>query len=147
MNKVIYLITLFLLLLAAGCKDDNEAEDGLGPQIDPSERILGKWQEISYGNSYYPEIPSEYGRPYYTIEFLPDGTYYGPYGLYHSIIDGEATHYRLESDSLTLYREGLSPYIYRYIFTGNDRFLASAVYGFTGYTMLSPTFHIFERIK
>ncbi|MDR1344352.1 MAG: hypothetical protein LBJ39_03265, partial [Tannerellaceae bacterium] len=128
---------ILLLSVAAGCsKDDDDNRP-------PSERILGKWQEVACWNEYYPELTPRF----YTIEFLPDGTYYGPYGLYGGPDDGGQTQYRIASDSLCFKREGYSDYIYRYTFKDKSHMLVEGIYGMIPYTMNTPTFHIFERIK
>jgi hypothetical protein len=143
--KTFYLISVFTLLILAGCKDNNEEEEQMVAILDPAQYILGKWQEISCGNAYYPELSTAY-HIFHTIEFLSDGTYYGPLALY-SKDDGEPSHYQIESDSLILYREGHQSNIYRYLFTGKNQLLTEHIYGFSPYSGVIPTFHIYERIK
>jgi hypothetical protein len=146
--KTFHLFIAFALLIAAGCKDsDSEKEDSLVAIQDPSQHILGKWREIACGNSYYPELTPTY-HVFHTVEFLPDGIYYGPYGFHRGQDDGKSSHYRIESDSLYLVRESDSNvYIYRYLFTGKNQLLADYIYGGIEKTMTTPSFHIFERIK
>ena len=132
--------------LPEGGDKDGDGDENMELLPPLPERILGKWQEVARGCEAYPELPPEYGASH-TIEFLPDGTYRGPYGFHYGNIDDEATLYRLESDSLYLYREERSPYIYRYIFTGADRFLAQYIYGDMLWVFPTASFHIFERIK
>jgi hypothetical protein len=138
-NKLLFLI--LLLLVTAGCsKDDDDNRS-------PSERILGKWQEIACGNEYYPELSSTY-HVFQTIEFLPDGTYNGSLVLSLSWDDGVPSQYRIASDSLHLKREGYhDDYIYRYIFTGKDRLFVEHIYGQVHMLFTTPSFHIFKRIK
>ncbi|MDR1500805.1 MAG: hypothetical protein LBI58_07490 [Tannerellaceae bacterium] len=133
-NRFLFFV-LMLLVAAAGCSDDDHRP--------PQERILGKWQEVACWNDYFPELTPRF----YTIEFLPDGTYHGPYGLYSSSDDGGQTQYRIASDSLCFKREGYSDYIYRYTFKDKSHMLVEAIYGMIPYTMDVRTSHIFERVK
>jgi hypothetical protein len=134
-----FLLFAFALALMSGCKDDSEDMRA------PAELILGQWQEIARGNSMNPELTPN-GL---TIEFLPDGTYYGPYGFHRGA--SMTAHYRLEGDSLYLYDPDveMSPYayIYRYTFPGKKQLRADHIYGDITFSGGTPTFHIYERIK
>jgi hypothetical protein len=134
---------LLPLLAAAGCNKDDDKDDALTHIDDPSEFILGKWKEIACGNAYFPELPSRF----YTVEFLPDGTYYGPHGFNMSTNDVVSLQFHIASDSLYLQKEGYSDYIYLYNFIGKNQLLANLRYGIVPYSMNTPTFHIFERIN
>jgi hypothetical protein len=142
-SKLLIFILLPLLLAAAGCGKDDDKDDALTHIDDPSEFILGKWQEIACGNAYFPELPPRF----YTVEFLPDGTYYGPYGFDSSKSDGLPAQFHIASDSLFLQKEEHSDYIYQYIFIGKNQLLANLRYGVILHSMNTPLFHIFERIK
>jgi hypothetical protein len=152
--KRIFFILFALLLLAAGCKDDDseDVDDSLWLQMEPSERILGKWQEIARWNDAYPGPPGLTLTPSDSaIEFLPDGTYRGPYGLhYYNRRDKEPALYRIASDSLYLYREPDPDdhfYIYRYTFTDKNHLTADYLHGGVEKSMDVPKFHIYERLK
>jgi hypothetical protein len=134
--KPIHLFLAFALLTAAGCKDS----------LDPSQQILGKWQEIARGNEMFPELEPDG----HIIEFLPDGTM--PGGTYHSIVmrDSQTESYRLDADFLYLgsgkYPDG---YIYKYSFTGTDKLRLEIVDGavYYIYSTRTPKFNIYQRLK
>jgi hypothetical protein len=135
--KTIHLILVFTLIAIGGCKDNDKET------TDPSQLIVGKWMEIARGNSYSSNPILD--PTYQTIEFLADGTYNGPYGFYSGVSDQAV--YRIEADSLTLSKEGHSIYVYRYAFTGKDLFRADGIHGTVPYSLATPTFHIYKRIK
>jgi hypothetical protein len=136
MKQILFI--LFALLLAGGCKDSDDSSS-----LEPSQRILGKWKEIARGNDRYPEL-----TPNGTIiEFLPDGTYHGPFGFHSGMVDDDPIYYRMESDSLYLEKEEQSMHIYRYTFTGSNQFFAEHIHGMVPYSMDTPSFHTFKRIK
>ncbi|MDR2810848.1 MAG: hypothetical protein LBB84_09905 [Tannerellaceae bacterium] len=139
----IYFILLFALLSLGGCADKNsEEEENIEGILEPSQRILGQWQEIACGNEYNPELPPTSQ----TIEFFSGGTYYGAYGFHNGWNVGKAD-YQIASDSLILSREGSRIHIYRYIFIGKKQLLVDHIYGDVPYVMTIPKYHIFERIN
>ncbi|MDR2118164.1 MAG: hypothetical protein LBP25_01315 [Tannerellaceae bacterium] len=141
MKRLLFILCALLLLV--GCGDNSEADGGTVTIAEPSQRILGKWKEIARWNDYNPKLtPNET-----VIEFLPDRTYYGPFGFYLGRTDGEPSYYRIESDSLYLERKEQPGQIYRCIFTDNNQFFVEHVHGYATYSMLTPKFHIFKRIK
>jgi hypothetical protein len=140
--KTFYLILALALFLPEECGYYHDGGDT--GASDPSQLILGQWQEIARGNDTFPELTPVS----LTIEFLTDGMYRGPLGFHHGRDDGEASYYRIESDSLHLYRNGNSnTYIYRYLFTGKNQLRMEYVRGPITYSLATPTFHIYERLK
>jgi hypothetical protein len=141
LQKTIYVLLAFALLLLGGCRDSDDSSS-----LEPSQRILGKWKEIARWNDYNPKL-----TPSGTVsEFLPDGTYYGPLGFFLGRTDGEPTYYRIESDSLYLEKDEQYEYgyqIYRYTFTDNNQLFLDHIHGMIPYSTGTPTFHIFKRIK
>jgi hypothetical protein len=140
MKQILFI--LFALLLAGGCKEsDNNSRMEVSP-----EPFLGQWQEIARGNETYPELTPDG----HVIEFLEDGTM--PQKTYHSAawIEGreETDHYRLDTEFLYL-SSGMpgEEYTYRYRFTGTDTLRLDCVRGMVHYSMGTPTFNIYERIK
>jgi hypothetical protein len=131
MDKISYLISVFLLLLAAGCKDDS---DDMQKYLQP---FLGQWQEIACGNDDNPELTSDG----HVIEFLSNGTFIRGTGTGTCRADAEFLYY----DS------GTPPdgYTWRYTFTGTNSFLLDMVDGLVNYDYPSstPTFHLYKRIK
>jgi hypothetical protein len=142
LQKTIYVLLAFALLLAGGCK---ESDDNSRMEVSP-EPFLGQWQEIARGNETYPELTPDG----HVIEFLEDGTM--PKKTYHSAawIEGreETDHYRLDTEFLYLNSDNTdNKYIYRYSFTGTNTLRLDLIYGNTLKSMGIPTFNIYERIK
>ena len=138
MNKTIYLISAFLLLLVAGCKDNNE---DMQKYLQP---FLGQWKEIARGNEWFPELTPDG----HVIEFLPDGTM--PGGTYHSRFPSvnPTDNYRANAEFLYL-NSGKAPdgYTYRYAFTGADTLRLDYVAGVIPLSMDVPYFNIYERLR
>jgi hypothetical protein len=133
-QKATYLILLFALLAAGGCKDNNDEE------LKYRQPFLGQWKEIARGNDTYPELPPDG----HVLEFLPDG-------IYHRFWDSgtELTRsYRVDI-TYVYYGSGKDPdgHIDRYSFTGTDTLRLDYVYGLKNESMDTPTFNIYERLK
>ncbi|MDR2118163.1 MAG: hypothetical protein LBP25_01310 [Tannerellaceae bacterium] len=138
LQKTIYLLLAFALLLAGGCKDNNEE------MLKYQQPFLGQWQEIARGNETFPELTPDG----HVIEFLTDGTM--PGGTYHSRFpSGNRTdNYRVDAGSLYLNsgkpRDG---YTYRYSFAGPDTLRLDLIYGMRTLSTDTPIFNIYERLK
>ncbi|MDR1344931.1 MAG: hypothetical protein LBJ39_06215 [Tannerellaceae bacterium] len=145
-SKLLLSILLVSFVALTACKEDGDDFDNVAFIENPQEYIVGKWKEIACGNSYYPELGAMYDI-LNTIEFFPNGIYSGPYGLYGSWDDGTPTHYRMGGDSLYMTKEGQEEYIFRYLFMSQNQILLQHVYGFITFSMATPTFHIYQRIK
>jgi hypothetical protein len=102
--------------------------------------FLGKWKEIACGNSINPELPPDR----HVIEFLPDGTYYGPFGK------DSTANYRGGAKVLYL-KNGEVERTYRYSFIHTDtlRLDFKSVNQETPDILYvdKPTFHIFIRFQ
>jgi hypothetical protein len=137
--KPIHLFLAFALLIAGGCKDDSDTEEDSLVMIDPSQHILGQWQEIARGNDMFPELEPDG----HIIEFLSDGTYNA---IWNS---GTVTtrRYRIDSGFVYLDNGGIPDgHTWQYIFTGIDTLLLDYVTGIKEETMQSPSFHIYKRL-
>ena len=123
-----FFFTLFaLLLLVAGCKDNNE---DMQKYLQP---FLGQWKEIARGNEWFPELTPDG----HVIEFLPDGTF----------IRGTSTGpYRADAELLYFY-SGKAPdgHSWRYAFTGTDTLRLDLISGATSLSTATPHFYIYER--
>jgi hypothetical protein len=132
--KTFSIIPVFFALSYLGeCGFYNE------PEPTP-ETILGQWQEIARGNNTYPELEPDG----HVIEFLPDGTY-------HAFFSNGAVatrSYQID-DKFVYYGSGKSPdgHTYRYRFIGTDMLRMDYVDGVLEESMLTPTFHIYKRVK
>ncbi|MDR1356308.1 MAG: hypothetical protein LBJ58_01415 [Tannerellaceae bacterium] len=127
-NKLLFFI--LLLLAAAGCSKDNN-DNG-----DSYETFVGQWQEIARGNEGFPELPPS-SR---VIEFFDDNTttYYG------TLIST----YRTDAEFLYL-NSGKDPdgHTYQYAFSSSDNLRLDYVDGNIEDSALTPTFHIYKRLK
>ncbi|MDR2388402.1 MAG: hypothetical protein LBD89_01270 [Tannerellaceae bacterium] len=163
--KAFYLIPVLALLFLAGCTDNNNEEDIeiIEEEIeiisDPSQHILGQWQEIARGNEMYPEVEPNWDEIFpelvpdgHILEFLADGTMLGR--TYHRTvwigILPETIHsdsYRLDTDFLYI-NDGKFPdgYTYQYSFTGANTLRLDYVNGAIIKIMGTPKFHIYERL-
>jgi hypothetical protein len=103
--------------------------------------FLGKWKEIAHGNSIKLELPPDDGH---VIEFLPDGTYYGPFWK-----DDSTANYRTGAKVLYL-KSGEVERTYRYSFIHTDTLrldFRSANQNMPDILKIDePTFYIYERI-
>jgi hypothetical protein len=103
------------------------------------ERFLRKWKEIACGNFMKSELPPDG----HVIEFLPDGTYYGPFGK------DSTANYRGGAKVLYL-KSGEVEQTYRYSFIRTDTLrldFRSTNQNTTAILILNePTFHIYERL-
>jgi hypothetical protein len=126
--KRVFFILFALLLLAAGCKDDN---DDMQKYLQP---FLGQWREIGRGNDTYPELTLNG----HVIEFLPDGTFIRGTGTGTCRADAEFLYF----DS------GTAPdgYTWRYTFTDADTLRLDYVDGLISKSMGTPHFYIYERL-
>jgi hypothetical protein len=101
--------------------------------------FYGKWKEIACGNDINPELPPDR----HVIEFLPDGTYYGPFWK------DSTANYRGGAKVLYL-KSGEVERTYRYSFIHTDTLRLD--FRSVNQNMLDilkidePTFHIYERL-
>jgi hypothetical protein len=126
---------LFLALAAAGgCEGGKETTD-------PSQLIVGKWQEIARGNHMYPTLPPNG----HIIEFLADGTHlcFSDNG---SVL--QARRYRV-GDGYVYYDSGKAPdgHTYRHTFAGAYTLRLDHVDGAIQMSGFTPTFNIYRRIR
>jgi hypothetical protein len=137
--KPIHLFLAFALLIAAGCKDDSDTEGDSLVRIDPSQHILGRWQEIARGNDMFPELEPDG----HIIEFLPDGTYNT---IWNS---GTVTtrRYRIDAEFVYL-NSGTGPdgHTDRYTFSGTDTLRLDYVAGAITTASDTPHFNIYIRL-
>jgi hypothetical protein len=135
--KTIYFLLTFILLAAAGCKDDSDAEIQKYQQP-----FLGEWQEIERIDPLHPD--RIVGARDTTIVFYPDGRFQGV------IIDSRvplSQHYSINGDTLrlTAANESTWIYVFNYSIAGNKLTL-DLVYGAIPMAP-SPTIFIYKKIK
>ncbi|MDR2810850.1 MAG: hypothetical protein LBB84_09915 [Tannerellaceae bacterium] len=117
--------------------------------IEPTAKtILGKWQEIARGNDWYPELEPDG----HIIEFLPDGTM--PEGTYHSgsftlsLIGIRTSSYQIDEEFVYLNSgKPLIGYTYQYSFSGTDTLRMDLISGVRTFSMGTPLFNIYKRVK
>ncbi|MDR1203321.1 MAG: hypothetical protein LBL58_17060 [Tannerellaceae bacterium] len=102
--------------------------------------FLGKWKEIACGNDINPELTPDR----HMIEFLPDGTYYGPFWK------EDSTANYLGGAKVLFLKNGEVEQTYKYSFIHTDTlrldFRSTNQNTFDIFMLYEPTFHIYKRL-